>query len=161
MQTALVGFVAASLSLACFRSRFPFFRRPPDGLNPTHSYAPLIERLTKEGKPMLLLPELQEVNDLPCDTGSVSPHRPSDCLSSSSSDRERETNRVICAPLPFLLTPHSHPPVSHRPRSPPRIRLPRLFSPRTLLVLIWRRAFSLVRRRGVELETRDLRSPPS
>jgi hypothetical protein len=40
------------------------------------SYAPLIERLTKEGKPMLLLPELQEVNDLPCDTGSVSPHTP-------------------------------------------------------------------------------------
>jgi hypothetical protein len=25
---------------------------------------------------MLLLPELQEVNDLPCDTGSVSPHTP-------------------------------------------------------------------------------------
>ncbi|GAA5982393.1 hypothetical protein JCM10908_006629 [Rhodotorula pacifica] len=34
-------------------------------------YAPLIERLTKEeNKPMILLPELQEVNDLPCDTGS-------------------------------------------------------------------------------------------
>ncbi|GAA5880032.1 hypothetical protein JCM3774_004541 [Rhodotorula dairenensis] len=33
-------------------------------------YAPLIERLTKQGRPMVLLPELQEVNDLPCDTGS-------------------------------------------------------------------------------------------
>ncbi|GAA5883036.1 hypothetical protein JCM16303_006802 [Sporobolomyces ruberrimus] len=33
-------------------------------------YAPLRERLEKEGKPVILLPELQEVNELPCDTGS-------------------------------------------------------------------------------------------
>ncbi|POY73120.1 hypothetical protein BMF94_3813 [Rhodotorula taiwanensis] len=33
--------------------------------------APLIERLNGQGKPMILLPELQEVNDLPCDTGSA------------------------------------------------------------------------------------------
>ncbi|TNY19668.1 histidine phosphatase superfamily [Rhodotorula diobovata] len=33
-------------------------------------FAPLRERLDKAGKPMVLLPELQEVNDLPCDTGS-------------------------------------------------------------------------------------------
>ncbi|GAA6015910.1 hypothetical protein JCM10207_006803 [Rhodosporidiobolus poonsookiae] len=33
-------------------------------------YAPLRERLEKEGKPVIIMPELQEVNDLPCDTGS-------------------------------------------------------------------------------------------
>ncbi|GAA6003273.1 histidine phosphatase family protein [Rhodotorula paludigena] len=33
-------------------------------------YAPLRERLEKEGKPVVILPELQECNDLPCDTGS-------------------------------------------------------------------------------------------
>ncbi|BGP35702.1 hypothetical protein JCM10296v2_007554 [Rhodotorula toruloides] len=33
-------------------------------------YAPLRKRLEAEGKPVILLPELQEVNDLPCDTGS-------------------------------------------------------------------------------------------
>ncbi|BGP51936.1 hypothetical protein JCM10450v2_007896 [Rhodotorula kratochvilovae] len=36
-------------------------------------YAPLHERLAKEGKPPVLLPELQEVNALPCDTGSDRP----------------------------------------------------------------------------------------
>ncbi|GAA5993848.1 hypothetical protein JCM5350_004394 [Sporobolomyces pararoseus] len=33
-------------------------------------YKPLRERLEKEGKPVVLLPELSEVNDLPCDRGS-------------------------------------------------------------------------------------------
>ncbi|GAA6061511.1 hypothetical protein JCM10212_004501 [Sporobolomyces blumeae] len=33
-------------------------------------YAPLRERLEKAGQPVVLLPELQEVNALPCDTGS-------------------------------------------------------------------------------------------
>ncbi|GAA5841034.1 hypothetical protein JCM3766R1_006643 [Sporobolomyces carnicolor] len=33
-------------------------------------YAPLRERLEKDNKPVVLLPELQEVNALPCDTGS-------------------------------------------------------------------------------------------
>ncbi|GAA5834412.1 hypothetical protein JCM11251_007981 [Rhodosporidiobolus azoricus] len=33
-------------------------------------YAPLRERLEKEGKSVVVMPELQEVNDLPCDTGS-------------------------------------------------------------------------------------------
>ncbi|GAA5988885.1 hypothetical protein JCM11641_002110 [Rhodosporidiobolus odoratus] len=33
-------------------------------------YAPLRERLEKEGKPVVVMPELQEVNALPCDTGS-------------------------------------------------------------------------------------------
>ncbi|GAA6042154.1 hypothetical protein JCM8097_004989 [Rhodosporidiobolus ruineniae] len=33
-------------------------------------YAPLKERLEKEGKPVVVMPELQEVNALPCDTGS-------------------------------------------------------------------------------------------
>ncbi|BGP20384.1 hypothetical protein JCM10213_002304 [Rhodosporidiobolus nylandii] len=34
-------------------------------------YAPLRERLEREGKPVVVMPELQEVNDLPCDTGSL------------------------------------------------------------------------------------------
>jgi hypothetical protein len=34
-------------------------------------YSPLRERLEKEGKPVVLLPELQEVNSLKCDTGSA------------------------------------------------------------------------------------------
>ncbi|BGP54631.1 hypothetical protein JCM8202v2_002218 [Rhodotorula sphaerocarpa] len=38
--------------------------------SPLRTYAPLLERLANAGKPMLLVPELQEVNDLPCDTGS-------------------------------------------------------------------------------------------
>lgn len=65
-QLALCG----SVSL---RTNFPYIPTPLL-MSALDSYAPLIERLTKEGKAMLLLPELQEVNDLPCDTGSVSPH---------------------------------------------------------------------------------------
>ncbi|GAA5948190.1 hypothetical protein JCM3775_000333 [Rhodotorula graminis] len=33
-------------------------------------YAPLRERLERAGKPVVIMPELQEVNALPCDTGS-------------------------------------------------------------------------------------------
>ncbi|GAA5859217.1 hypothetical protein JCM8547_008920 [Rhodosporidiobolus lusitaniae] len=33
-------------------------------------YGPLRSRLESEGKPVIILPELQEVNALPCDTGS-------------------------------------------------------------------------------------------
>ncbi|GAA5891903.1 hypothetical protein JCM6882_007400 [Rhodosporidiobolus microsporus] len=36
-------------------------------------YAPLRECLEKEGKPVIVMPELQEVNNLPCDTGSPLP----------------------------------------------------------------------------------------
>ncbi|KAI0773660.1 phosphoglycerate mutase-like protein [Fomes fomentarius] len=34
-------------------------------------YAALRKRLEAEGKPIIVLPQLQEVNDLPCDTGSA------------------------------------------------------------------------------------------
>lgn len=36
-------------------------------------YAALRKRLEAEGKPIIVLPQLQEANDLPCDTGSVRP----------------------------------------------------------------------------------------
>ena len=38
--------------------------------------ADLRKRLETEGKPVIVLPQLQEVNDLPCDTGSVRPSPP-------------------------------------------------------------------------------------
>ena len=65
MQTMVIGCVPLSLA-HLLGSRAD----PPSA---ARSYAPLRERLEREGKPVVIMPELQEVNALPCDTGSVRP----------------------------------------------------------------------------------------